>query len=416
MPDRACILVFSGYYLPACNAGGPPRTLASMTDKLGDQFNFKIVTRDTDIGETASFKEIKSDCWNRHGNADVLYLSQSNWTLTRIRHIINDTNHDILYLNSVFSPVFSIAPLFLRKFRLVLQKPLVLAPRGELSCAALKIKKMKKSAYLYLAKFFGLYNKITWHASSEYEAEQIRDVFGQNLTIHKASNFRSIFTDDHVIHIASAIHIAPDMSHHQIPNSARASRHYSKHKGTLRIVFLSRISRIKNLDGALKMLRCQQGNIEFDIYGPIEDKKYWSKCRCLIRQLPPNIKTQYKGSVPNNEVIKILSDYDLFFLPTHGENFGHAIVEALIAGCPVLISDKTQWRNLQSRKVGWDIDLNHPKQFEDALRFHLDMDTKQHASWSRAARRFGLEITQNKDITEQNRQLFLNVINSTAIK
>ncbi len=416
MPDRTCILVFSDYYLPACNAGGPLRTLASMTDKLGDQFNFKIVTRDTDIGETASFKEIKSDYWNRHGNADVLYLSQSNWTLTRIRHIINDTNHDILYLNSFFSPFFTIVPLFLRKFRLVLQKPLILAPRGELSRAALKIKKMKKSTYIYMAKFFGLYNKITWQASSEHEAKQIRDVFGQNLTTHKAPSLRDIFTGEQLIHISPDIHIAPDIAHYQIPNYTRANRHYSKHKGILRIVFLSRISQIKNLDGALKILCRQQGNIEFDIYGPIEDKKYWSTCCYLIRQLPPNIKTQYKGSVLNNEVIKILSDYDLFFLPTHSENFGHAIVEALIAGCPVLISDNTPWRNLQNKKVGWDINLNYPEQFEDALRFHLDLDTERHASWSRAARRFGLKITQNKEIIEQNRQLFLNAINSTAIK
>ena len=258
-----------------------------------------------------------------------------------------------------------------------------------------------------MAKFFGLYNKIIWQASSEYEAKQIRDVFGHNLTIHKAPNLRNIFTGDQLIHISPAIHIAPDMSHYQIPNFARANRYYSKHKGILRIVFLSRISRIKNLDGALKILCCQQGNIEFDIYGPIEDKKYWSTCLRLIRQLPPNIKTQYKGSVVNNEVIKVLSGYDLFFLPTHSENFGHAIVEALIAGCPVLISDKTPWRNLQSRKVGWDINLNHPEQFEDALRFHLNSDAKQHASWSKAARGFGLKITQNKEIIEQNRQLFL---------
>ncbi|MCP4613437.1 MAG: glycosyltransferase family 4 protein [Planctomycetes bacterium] len=416
MSDRTCILVFSDYYLPACNAGGPPRTLASMTDKLGDQFNFKIVTRDTDIGETGSLKEIKSDHWNRHGNADVLYLSQSNRTLPQIRHIINNTNHDILYLNSFFSPFFSILPVFLRNFRLVLQKPLILAPRGELSCAALKIKKMKKSAYIHIAKLFGLYNKIIWQASSEYEAKQIRDVFGQNLTIHKAPNLRNIFHGDQVIHIPPAIHVAPDMSHYQISNFACANRHHSKHKGILRIAFLSRISRIKNLDGALKILCCLQGNIEFDIYGPIEDKKYWDTCRHLIRQLAPNIKTQYKGSVLNNEVIKILSNYDLFFLPTHSENFGHAIVEALVAGCPVLISDKTPWRNLQSRKAGWDINLNHPEQFEDALRFHLNLDTEQHASWSRAAQRFGLKITQNKDIIEQNRQLFLNAINSTATK
>jgi glycosyltransferase involved in cell wall biosynthesis len=138
-------------------------------------------------------------------------------------------------------------------------------------------------------------------------------------------------------------------------------------------------------------------------------------CCRLIKQLPHNIKTQYKGSVLNNEVIQIISNYDLFFLPTHSENYGHVIVEALIAGCPVLISDNTPWRNLRSKKAGWDINLNYLEQFKQALKFHLDLDSEQQASWSMAARSFGLKITQNKEIIEQNRQLFFNTINSTTL-
>ena len=35
-----------------------------------------------------------------------------------------------------------------------------------------------------------------------------------------------------------------------------------------------------------------------------------------------------------------------FLLPTGGENFGHAIFEALSCGVPALISDRTPWRDL----------------------------------------------------------------------
>ena len=46
-------------------------------------------------------------------------------------------------------------------------------------------------------------------------------------------------------------------------------------------------------------------------------------------------------------------------LPTHGESFGHIIVEAWAAGCPVLISDRTPWRELREQGVGWDVPLDH---------------------------------------------------------
>ena len=46
-------------------------------------------------------------------------------------------------------------------------------------------------------------------------------------------------------------------------------------------------------------------------------------------------------------------------LPTLGENFGHVIVEAWTAGCPVLVSDRTPWRQLASHGVGWDVALDH---------------------------------------------------------
>ena len=59
---------------------------------------------------------------------------------------------------------------------------------------------------------------------------------------------------------------------------------------------------------------------------------------------------------------------DLLFLPTAGENFGHAIQEALAAGCPVLISDRTRWRDLAPKGVGWDLPLSAPDRFVAVLR------------------------------------------------
>lgn len=78
-----------------------------------------------------------------------------------------------------------------------------------------------------------------------------------------------------------------------------------------------------------------------------------------------------------------MSEHDLLLMPTLGENFGHVIPEALISGCPVLISDRTPWRELESKKAGWDIPLSRLEKFHSVLQQCVLMDNKAYKDWSR---------------------------------
>src|SRR5208283_1031370 len=120
-----------------------------------------------------------------------------------------------------------------------------------------------------------------------------------------------------------------------------------KAPGSLRLISLSRVSPKKNLLGALGMLRGVTGEVEFDIYGPAEDPDYWTKCAAAIHALPRNIRVRMHPAVNHFEVARLFSQYHLFYCPTLGENYGHVISEALAAGCPALISDRTPWRGLE---------------------------------------------------------------------
>ena len=378
------IFIFAGCYLPGYKAGGPIRSLANMVDRLGAEFEFKIVTADRDFDDAKPYPGIKVDGWNRVGKADVFYMSQKNRSLSDFRKLLISTEYDVLYLNSLFSPHFTIKPLLLQRFRLIPGKPLVIAPRGEFSPGALGLKSFKKRVYLTVAKALGLYRSVIWQASSRYEEVDIRCWFGNN----------------------AQVIIAPDLP--LLVNAADGLIAVKKKaKGCLKIIFLSRISRMKNLDSALKMLNGLIGNVQFNIYGPIEDKAYWSECEEIISSLPDNIKVNYCESVEHDKVGAVVREYDLFFFPTLGENFGHVILEALCAGCPVLISNQTPWRNLEEKGVGWDLPLSKPEMFQKVLKRCVDMNDEEYVQWSERAQSYGLQVTKDDGVVEQNRKLFL---------
>ena len=388
MANKKCsILTFTDFYLPGYKAGGPIRTLANMVDQLGDEFEFKIITADRDFDDNSTYKAITVGCWNKVSKADVFYLSPHMRSIKEFRKVICSTEYDVIYLNSFFSPRFTIQILLLRRLRLIPDKPLILAPRGEFSLGALALKRLKKRVYLLLAKVFGLCGSIIWQASSKHEEADIRLWF-----VDKAS-----------------VAIAPD-----IPPAVHAADvsllKEKKTKGSLKIIFLSRLSRKKNLDTALKMLVGLKGKIHFDIYGPIEDKGYWGECEKIIGNLPENINIQYCGTVTHERVSMVMSEHDLFFLPTLGENFGHVILEALVAGSPVLLSDQTPWRDLQEKGVGWDLSLAKPDMFQDVLQNCVDMDDVEYVKWSERARMYGLAVSKDSEVVEQNRNLFNHAV------
>lgn len=382
------ILTSVAYYLPGYKAGGPIRTLVNMGDRLGNEFQFKIVTADRDFDDTKPYPKIKLNDWNRVGKADVFYMSANRRSLRDFKRLLCSTEYDILYLNSFFSPHFTIKPLLLRRLRLIPDRPLIIAPRGEFSPGALGLKSFKKRVYITAVKAFGLYKGSVWQASSEHEEADIRRWFGNDARVIIAPN------------------LPPVISAADGPVAVK-----EKTKGCLKIVFLSRISRKKNLDGALEMLKGLKGKVGFNIYGPMEDKSYWAECQKITSSLPENIEVRYCGSVEHDQVGAVMREHDLFFLPTLGENFGHVILEALCAGCPILISDQTPWRNLGKKGVGWDLPLSKPEMFQEVLQGCLDMNTEEHVKWSERAREYGLEVTKDDGTVEQNRGLFYKAVN-----
>lgn len=382
MSRSPAIIVLTNYFLPGYRGGGPIRTLANLVDQLGEEFRFRIVTSDRDALDREPYPGLSRDVWQPLGNGEVLYLSPANQSAAGLRKILCDSEHKVLYLNSFFSPRFAGLPLLLRRLKLIPRMSVVLAPRGEFSPGALAFKKSKKCAYIRLVRRLGLYRDVLWQASSELEEQDIRAWFGDRARVVVAANLPARLID-----------------------RTDGPAGPGKKAGSLRVIFLSRICGKKNLDGALRVLQTAKGDISFSIYGPIEDPLYWGECQKLISRMPANIDVSYKGVLRPEQVRSAMEEHDLFFFPTHGENFGHVILEALVAGCPVLLSDQTPWRDLREKGVGWDLPLAQPHHFRQAIEECVAMDTHSHRQWSERARAFGRECSRNEAVVEQNREL-----------
>lgn len=339
--DRlATVLVLVGHYRPGYKSGGILRSIENMVDHLHRDFHFRIVTRDRDLGDEQPYSEVPGREWQRMRNAWVYYLQPSDESLAAIRSVVRGTAHDVLYLNSFFEPL-TVYALLNRKLHPEESPPVILAPRGEFAWPSLKQKYAKKAVFMAAARAIGLYDGVIWHASSEFEAEDIRRVM-------------KVPTD--AIQIASNLPMATRLEN-EIPSPAVSA------EVDLMVVFLARVSPEKNLHYALQVLSRVRVKVVFDIIGPIHDLAYWKRCEEMIGKLPRNVHARYVGTVPGAAVIATLGQYDLFFFPTAGENYAHVIAESLACGTPVLTSTRTPWRNLEDKGLGWDLPLEDPGQF-----------------------------------------------------
>lgn len=375
------VLVFVGFYLPGYKAGGPIKTVRNMTDELNAEYRFFIVTRDRDLGEKKPYAGILKSRWTKVGKTRVMYISDDFCYATSIVGIIKKTRAQFIHLNSFFSIKFGLIPLVVaRIFRPDIV--VIMGPRGEFSQGALGLKGLKKKFFILCFKIFRLDKGLIWHASSGFEAADVRRVIGCDAKIRVAMD---------------------------IPSKNNGGDLTSKIEGEpLRVIFLSRISAKKNLLGALHVLQRVNCAVVFDVYGPIEDDFYWAECLLEAKKLPSDVVFNYAGSLIPEAVPRTMAGYHLFFLPTLGENYGHVIAEALYVGLPVLIADTTPWRGLDKKSLGWDLPLNAVDAFVRCIQKCYEKPRLEYDEWREDIRNWASKNIGGDDVLRQNKNLFIH--------
>ena len=369
MPPKLKLLLFTDWFSPAFKAGGPVRSVVNLVDRFKEGYDMYVFTSDRDLNDTNPFNDIVADEWIARDGIHLYYYSPGKMTYALVKSTISEIAPDKIYLNSMFSNM--ILPI-----RAAYQSgKIILAPRGMLRPSALAVKPIRKFFYLSLLKLFSVERFITFHSTGVDETKNIKRIFP----------------------LATKIIEAPNLP---VPVSGSLVEQ-SKEVGAVKLIFVGRIHPIKNLYVLLAALENVKGNIQLTIVATLEDLAYWEKCRVKIQELQEHIKVNLMIDLPHHKIKQHIEQAHFFVLPTEGENFGHAIFEALAVGCPIIISDQTPWRNLASKKAGFDLSLQDMNSFSHAIQSCIEMDNVEwqefrHGAWEVAK---GYSVEMNPELS-----------------
>lgn len=374
------LMIFVDWFAPGFKGGGQIQSCVNLAIALQDEMQVFVVTTDRDMGSDAPYETVKPDEWNDFSRKiKVLYLSPARLGFKSIKGIIRSTAPDVIYLNSMFS--FSLTLLPMEACRLENWKTkIILAPRGMLHQGALQYKKLKKQLFFRAFKVRRFHRRILFHATDRTEEADIRKVFGNNVRSEYVADFPAA--------------------------GQGALQTIEKYSGSLKCVFVSRISPKKNLILIFKLLKKIEANISFSIVGPTEDVEYWAECQQEIQSMPSNIKVEYLGAIANHDLPAVYKKNHLFILPTFGENFGHVIYESLSNGRPVLISDQTPWQNLYNQHAGWSLPLEDEPGFISAVQTAVQWNQAEFNSWCEGSLKLAAEFSDTSALAKQYLTLF----------
>ena len=213
-----------------------------------------------------------------------------------------------------------------------LNRPLVISPRGMLTPWAIKYRGFKKQMAWWLYQHRDLQCAKVLHATSSAEAEGFR-----------RAGFRQ------------PIAVVPNGV--EMSAGTRNSKLETRNSKLRTVLFLSRIHPVKGLIHlAEAWAELQPAGWRVVVVGD-DAGGHRAQLETIIRQRQLTSQFEFLGPVHGEKKSELYQNADLFVLPSHTENFGIAIAEALSWGVPVITTRGTPWEELVSHRCGWWTDI-----------------------------------------------------------
>ena len=370
------ILIFIPWYYPAFKAGGPISSIQNLTQFLGDEVNFHIITGNKDLNSSEEIKGVKTNDWQQVNKSKVIYLTKDYQNKKTFKKIVDEIRPDKIYLNGLFSYFFSILPCYLFRNNY----DIIINPRGMFGSNALSNKRIKKLLFLKCANFFSFYKKTYWHISNENELYELKN------------NIKLVYK----------YQIIPNL-----PKNLIYEKRIRINRNEINLISICRINEIKNIHFILQVLKEITVKCNYKIIGFIEDHKYYNKLQSIVKLLPNNIKVDITGLFKSNEIEKYLNDADLFISTSLNENYGHSIVESLSSGLPVLISNNCPWNGLEESFAGFRLKLDKIE-FKEKILFFYNLNNDDYKKFNLGARTY-FNNYMSPDLHKNN---YLNLLSS----
>jgi len=333
---RIC-LVSSSFY-PANFYGGPISATWGLSNKLA-QKGIEVYVSTTNANGVSKLDVntnifIKSD-----KNLFVKYYNEqiiNNLSFAFIFGIWSDVKKsDVVYVQYLFH--YSVFISLLCSF--LLRKKVVLCPRGSLSSWGLNHKN-KWMKIIWLTFFISPFVKnIIWQACSYLEIDDIKNVFKKS----------------QVVEINDGIDFSSFQDSVKISRLELVNRFSNQDFQIVSDVFFSlgRLHEIKGFDliiDAFNLFLKRNKDAKLIIAGGDDGMETQLKNQILKLNLKNSVFLI--GAVNFEEKKLLLNNCDYFTLGSRFESFGIVIAEALSCGKPVVVSNKTPWKDIEKNNCG----------------------------------------------------------------
>lgn len=249
---------------------------------------------------------------------------------------VDVTQYDVIHIHALWATALSRIAKAARKAGV----KVVWSPHGMLTPWALKNKWWKKLLGLALYQYWSLRNASLIHVTAQSEVEDIKRLGLKNEIVIASLGVR----------IKESNYHSPTPTHNS--NSTAKT-----------LLFVSRVQRKKGLPNLLEAWARLPKELKkgwtIRIVGPDQDNHIAElKELCEKLKIKVEVEVQFVGPKYDEELDWEYRNADLFVLPTHSENFGSVVIEALARGVPVICTKEAPWAELETHKCGWWIDDN----------------------------------------------------------